>query len=262
MAEKQDVLKHRGLAMFSIEARVPVFRSEPPAQSRRRSTRGSRGSSGAGARSEHARGRVPARVQRRAREPVRRDGQLLAARSTSARTRRRRRGWAARPGAAAPRDGLVACACEAAGSLARAVRATVRSARGARCCRAVGARRLRSARVRVRSEELPDRLRRGRSPVATESCSDLCEVVIPSVPLDQLAATACGPRAIKPRPPPSRCRRRARRGRPPRTDARRALPANGSDAHAAHAARRAPPGQQRPPRPGGGMQVMAGGYRP
>ena len=31
VAEKQDVLKHRGLAMFSVETRLPVFRSEPPA---------------------------------------------------------------------------------------------------------------------------------------------------------------------------------------------------------------------------------------
>lgn len=30
MESKSDVLKHAGLAMFSIETRVPVFRSEPP----------------------------------------------------------------------------------------------------------------------------------------------------------------------------------------------------------------------------------------
>jgi hypothetical protein len=31
MVEKEDVLKHRGLAMFSVETKLPVFRSEPPA---------------------------------------------------------------------------------------------------------------------------------------------------------------------------------------------------------------------------------------
>jgi hypothetical protein len=31
MAEQADVLKHRGLAMFSVETRLPVFRTEPPA---------------------------------------------------------------------------------------------------------------------------------------------------------------------------------------------------------------------------------------
>jgi hypothetical protein len=30
MDEKEGVLKHRGLAMFSVETRLPVFRSEPP----------------------------------------------------------------------------------------------------------------------------------------------------------------------------------------------------------------------------------------
>src|SRR4051812_43889285 len=30
MAEKTDVLKHRGLAMFSLETTLPVFRSDPP----------------------------------------------------------------------------------------------------------------------------------------------------------------------------------------------------------------------------------------
>ncbi|HWU91273.1 MAG TPA: hypothetical protein VN253_28595 [Kofleriaceae bacterium] len=30
MVEKSDVLKHGGLAMFSVETRLPVFRSEPP----------------------------------------------------------------------------------------------------------------------------------------------------------------------------------------------------------------------------------------
>src|SRR5262245_3923082 len=30
MTEKDGVLKHRGLAMFSFEAKLPVFRSEPP----------------------------------------------------------------------------------------------------------------------------------------------------------------------------------------------------------------------------------------
>jgi hypothetical protein len=31
MVDKSDVIKHAGLAMFSVETRVPVFRSDPPA---------------------------------------------------------------------------------------------------------------------------------------------------------------------------------------------------------------------------------------
>jgi len=186
MAEKQDVLKHRGLAMFSIEARVPVFRSEPPAVAAALNAR-------------------LARLVRPELDPSTHEGayQLecnveLANRyavivSCSQMLDERTHEEAAQGVGGAPgeprrlvmgwwlRRGLPDLSLEQ-----FAPRFDLRAALDAAVPSAPVGCDLRACAFDPKSFLIDSE---GITPVATESCSDLCEVVIPSVPLDQLAPT-------------------------------------------------------------------------
>jgi hypothetical protein len=186
MAEKQDVLKHRGLAMFSIEARVPVFRSEPPATAAALNARLAR----------FARPEVDPRTHEGAYQlecSVELANRYAVILSCSQLLDERTHEEAAQGVGGAPGDprrlvmgwwlrrGLPDLSLEQ-----FAPRFDLRSALDAAVSSAPAGCDLRACAFDPKSFLIDSE---GITPVATESCSEQCDVVIPSVPLDQLAPT-------------------------------------------------------------------------
>lgn len=206
MVEREDVLKHRGLAMFSLETRVPVFSSEPPAAAAALNARVSRlAHPDLDPSAYEGTYHLECSVELANRYAViLRCSQLLDERTheeaaqgmggAPAGPRRLVMGWWLRRGLPALSLEQLVPRFDLRAALDAAV-----SAQPAGCD-------LRACAFDPKSFVLDAD---GVTLVATEDCAEACEAVIPSVPLDQLAPTHAWARELV-----QRVRRRVEAGDP------------------------------------------------